>query len=274
VRAVFSVDIPKTTSGQYPTDVEITKMVRGFGWEPVELRAAALFGEEAVSDDRLEAAKLAKYKELARPLFDQMLEIAAAEKDDVVFLGKVADDQTQFVVTRPVENQITFRLLHPVLPRLQASAKKIIKTVLKTNLAGRPLAIGNNRIVVYERGHDNIIIAGRVVSRPIRETCRTDLKDLLLTVVPVLILIPVTALLLQTPTTSTAQPVGVMSAPLMRGTLERFSTALFTTALVSLLGLLTTYYDIKKNRAIAWDVARDRVTGHAYCPRSGQFFSH
>lgn len=259
MRAVFSVDIPKTTNGDFPTDVEITKMVRGFGWEPVELRAAALLGERGGSDDGLETAKLAKYKELAQPMFEQMLEIAAAEKDDVVFFGKVADDQTQFVVTRPVENQITFRLLHPVLPRLQASAKKIVKTVLRTDLVGKRLAVGNNRIVVYERGHDNIIIAGRVISRPIRETCRTDLKDLLLTIVPALILIPVTALLLQTPTNSPEQSAGIMSAPLMRGTLERLSTALFTTALVSLLGLLTTYYDIKKNRAIAWDVARDRT---------------
>ena len=40
-----------------------------------------------------------------------------------------------------------------------------------------------------------------------------------------------------------------------RAWLDRLSTALFVTSLVSFLGLLTTYFDIRRNRTIVWDVA-------------------
>jgi len=187
-----------------------------------------------------------------------MPEVAAAEKNDVVFFGYVADDQTKFVVTRAVENQITFRLPHPVLPRLQASAKKIVRRILVAKFLEQSLVVGNSRIVVYERGYDDIIITGRVISHPLRETRRTSTKDLLLTIVPLLLLVPLTVLLIVAPSAITAQPTtSALATPLIHGTLERMSTALLTTALVSGLGLLTTYYDIKKNRSIAWDVARD-----------------
>lgn len=247
MRGVFSVDVPRGPDGLFPSDTQLTKIVQGFGWEPVELRT--LRSGKNHEDAGVWTELYARYKQLAGPLFDQMPEVAAAEKNDVIFYGYVADDQTKFVVTRPVENQITFRLLHPVLPRLQASSKKIVRKILAERLFDDWLRIGNNRIVVYEREHDHIIVTGRVIASPWRETLRTNLKDVLLAVVPLLLLIPVLLFL--------AQPHESNQFSLLLGTTERVSTALITTALVSVLGLATTYYDIRRNRSIAWDVARD-----------------
>ena len=97
MRAVFSVDIPPLSDGGYSSDDEVVKVLRGFGWEPVELRAHRPRNSDA---DPSEAASITKARELAQPLFAQMPEVAAAEKDDVIFFGYVADDQTKFVVTR------------------------------------------------------------------------------------------------------------------------------------------------------------------------------
>ena len=56
-----------------------------------------------------------------------MPEIAIEDEGNVIFYGFMADYQTKFAITRRVEGQITFRLLHPVLTRLQTSTTKMIK---------------------------------------------------------------------------------------------------------------------------------------------------
>ncbi|MCI0563769.1 MAG: hypothetical protein MN733_35290 [Nitrososphaera sp.] len=232
MRSVFTIDLPLNTSNEgdpYPDNTKILSIVRSFGWEPLEIRAL---------ED--ESAKQRRYKELAEKLFQDMPEIAVEEKDDVVFYGYLADDQTKFVITRRVEGQITFRLLHPVLPRLQASTKKMIKKILDSHMGN----ISNQTVVLYERGFDHIILNGRVIPRPLRETIRTDRKDVLLLTVPVVLLTFLLAILLV---------ANLSTFPLIQGTVERLSTALITTALVSMVGLIQTYWEISRNRLISWN---------------------
>jgi hypothetical protein len=181
-----------------------------------------------------------------------MPEIANEEKDDVLFYGYVADDQTKLIVTRRVQGQITFRLLHEELPRLQASTEKVVRRVLGSSLGEPGATIANERIDVYERNQNHIIITGRVIPRPLKETIRSNVKDSLLFVVPVLLALPIFVYLSSTTAAQT-------TATLSHGTLERLSTALLTTSLVSALSLFERYLYIRRNRLIDWTVTKGKV---------------
>ncbi len=238
MRSVFTIDLPVNNEGIYSDNHEVLKLLRSFGWEPAGIRD--------LGND--ETAKEQKYKESAEVLFRDMPEIAVEEKDYVIFFGFLADTQTKFAVTRTVEGQITFRLLHPVLPRLQSSTRKMVRKIIASRLSDKQLEISNQSIVIYERGFDHIILSGRVIPSAVRETIRTDRKDMLLFVGPLLFLVPLAAgLVLVNPATHR----------LLGGTLERMSTALLTTSLVSLLGLIQNYYEIRRNRLIAWTFTID-----------------
>ncbi len=114
MRSVFTVNI-KPSKLPYPSTNEILNKIHGFGWTPVE---AIDYDEE----------KLVKYHQrMAKELFIEMPEIAQQEKDSLIYYGFLADDKTKFVITRVVESQITFRLLHPELPKLQNSTRKLVK---------------------------------------------------------------------------------------------------------------------------------------------------
>jgi hypothetical protein len=239
MRAVFTVDIPVDREGHFSADKEVLDLVRSFGWEPIEVRK---YGDD-------EAAKQIRYKEMADELFTQMPEIANEEKDNAIFFGYIADDQTKFVITRRVEGQITFRLLHPNLPRLQSSTEKAVKKILNAPFVGtKSLRVSNQSVVIYERGFEHIILSGRVIPSPFRETFRSDRKDLILFIFPLIIDVP---LMLTLPF------VDATAHRLISGTLERSSTALLTTSLVSALGLLQTYLEINRNHIIAWNFTND-----------------
>jgi len=238
MRSVFTVNIPSNESGEYPSNTEILHRIRSFGWEPIEI--------QRMNED--EAAKEVRYKELADKLFNEMPEIAKEEKESVIFFGYLADDQTKFVITRSVEGQITFRLLHPVLPRLQSSTTKMVKKLISCTINKRQLEISNQTVVIYERGFDHIIISGRVIPNPVREALRTDRKNVLLATGPLILAVPVMFGLLV---------VNSDNSPLLGGTMERFSTALLTTSLVSALSLFQTYYEIRRERLISWAFTSD-----------------
>ena len=247
MRAVFTLDLPVQVqeTKKYPEDEEIVKLVASFGWGLVENEAASS-AESNPSGDLKPAATKNKYQHLGRGLLAQMPEATAAdEQNAVIFFGYLEDDKTSFIITRRVTGQITFRLLHQELPRLQLSTVKVVRRLLGSNAFNNPLHISNDQVVVYERGQEHIIIRGRVIPKPWKETIRTNKKDFLLSAVPAFLFIHVTAAL------------GFLDGnkqPLLHGTMERLSTALLTTVIVSILGLVQTYWDIRRNRLIAWTV--------------------
>lgn len=230
MRAVFTVDLPTRNSEDYPKDEEILKVVRSFGWEPVEI--------SHIVD---EAEKTAKYKEMATELVNAMPEIRAVNQN-IIFYGYIVADETPFMISRVVTGQITFRLLQPDLSPLLTATDRIIRRVIRSRIYEKSLAISNQKIVVYERGHENIILKGRVIPNAFRETIHTDRKDFLLTIVPFAIVIPLISILIA------FNP----SNPLLGGTLERLSTALLTTSLVSALGLFQAYWVIRRENLISW----------------------
>lgn len=290
MRAVFTIDLPELGAGNYPSNKQILDLVRTFGWERLDLLSRRVNGIEEIaavleeSDKRVGAlasvsavhdasslsvvptdAALAdsrsgqnaemeeinrhkRYQELASVLFKDMPEVVAnEEQQSVIFYGYLADEKTKFVITRMVSGQITFRLLHPSLTSLQSSTEKMVRKIIGSTVAAKPLVVSNERVEVLERGQEHVIVTGRVIPHALRETIRTDKRDAYLSIIPTLLLYPTIAL---------GEFLGRTSITL-QGHMERMSTALLTTALVSFLGLAQTYSDIRKNKIIAWSFAAD-----------------
>ena len=238
MRAVFTVQIPPVSTDRYPTDEEFLSRIRALGWENTKAREKA--------DDELKAW----YNEKASELWDLMPEIASGEKDYVIFYGDLQDNQTKFIITRVVDGQATFRLLHPNLDRLQASTIYMVDTLQKPVGTLPPLEIRNQRISIYEREHDDIIIQGRVISSYAKETWRIDKKNILLAF---------GAFLLAVPTFITLIWVNSNTNEIIGGTLERASTTFLTTFVVSLIGFIQTYLEIRKIKIVDWMVASSEV---------------
>jgi len=234
MRAVFTVDLPTLDGGSYPTDAQISEIIRSFGWEPVEI---------CQCPD--EVAKLEKCRELARILFEDMPPGSMSRLEHVVTYGYLADDYTRFVVIKLVEGQITFRLANNVLSRLQTSTAKIIRKLLNAQLEGKSFQISNQSVVIYERGNDYIVQTGRVIPNPLKETFRSDRKSVMIATTALSIFVVVLILL-------TLGGMASENYGLLGGTLERLSTAMLTATLVSGLNLTETYFEIYRNRIIVW----------------------
>lgn len=231
MRAVFTVDLPVSPDGNYLPDDKVVELWRSFGWEPTEITKLAS-----------EEEKVERYQELASDLFSSMPEMRVTSDRNVIFYGIVASERTQFMITRSIAGQVTFRLLEPDLSLLLTATERVVKKLTNARLADRHLKISNQRILIYEREHENIILRGRVIPNAISETIKSDRKDLLLTVVPLILIIPlVLGLVVLNP-----------GDGLLSGTMERSSTALLTTAIVSALGLFQTYWSIKQHHLISW----------------------
>ena len=266
MRAVFTFDLPEV-DGQFAESDALSNMLSKMGWSfenvsrmtPSDIEAIMqaqivdrlshneLNGNKQTIDSRSQADISERYSlpDLCAPLFKEMPEVAAAEKNAIIFLGYIANYQTIFVVTRMVGRQVTFRLLHRQLIKLQSSTVLMMNMLLSTFISdSSSLILSSSTVSVYERQQDHVIITGRVITNPVSETINTNFKDFVLVVGPLLILLPTTASLFYTDSQNA----------FVYGFLERLSTALITTILVSILGIYTSWREIKKNKLIDWSV--------------------
>ena len=228
-------------SEEYPTDDEIRRCFRVFGWEPIALRPTG--GPE--TDGTV-------YRRAAAALFDQMPELPVDERDAVIFFGYLSDTQTRFMVTRTVPGSITCRLLQEDLPRLKVSTERMVRRLLSTRFFDRQVGITHNRIVVYERNSENILITGRSIPGPWREAWVSGAKDRLITIVCLVLLLPVTLLLWYVPPAS----------HVLYGSLERLSTALIAAAIVSAVSLYHAYLNIRRTQIVIWSIREDSSILH------------
>lgn len=275
LRAVFTVELTKKDEN-FPPDEELAALLDGLGrgfknlGEMTRGRMRAIMTAqsklsphevphpEAVIGDAdshnpphsMESYedRRAKYRELAEELFTEMPEVAGAELGGVIYVGIFQRYQALFAVTSMNKREVTFRLLHRELPRLQASTVQAMKDLLTTWMVEPCLRRDEVEVNVYERKFENVIITGKVITHPLREAQRVNLKDILLTIVPLILFIPATII------------VGHWDQwtnngnQFWHGQLERFSTALLTTSLVSALGFIQTYVQIKRSKLIDWSV--------------------
>lgn len=237
MRAVFSVEIPRSMSGGFPTNDEFLNKIRAYGWEDIKLK------------DLPEPERSQGYKKLAEQLWEMMPEVPNAEKDYVIFYGVLPDIQTRFVITRITEGQATFRILHSNLAQLKLSIKKMIRRLMESELFGEPsFRIINRSVRIYERGLDTILIRGRVITSPLEEAWRVDKRNILLFVAAFVLAIP-----------SFVSLVWINSSTnrILGGTLERLTTTLLAVMLVGVMGFLQTYMEVRASGLIHWSIPDD-----------------
>lgn len=277
MRAVFTIELIKK-GDEYPSDEEIAGLMEGLGRGFRDLEEvtpdrihhilnAQIPTHKHASQERVPlsphpspmkakstmsyAERQHKYCLLARELFDEMPEVAAAEMNGVIFLGCLQKQQTLFFLTRMNQREVSFRLLQRELPRLQSSTAQIIKDLISVNLVGGKRRFEDVEVNIYERNYDRVIIKGRVITNSVYETWRDNHKDTLLFIVPLLLLIP-TAFILDH-----ADALARTVTPFWHSELERMSTALLTTSIVSALGVIQTWVQIRRMKLIDWSVKND-----------------
>lgn len=239
MRAVFSVNIPPKPDGSFPSNEEFLSIIQAYGWEDRKLR------------EMPNSEKEKRFRELAQQLLPDMPEISREEFEYLIFSGILQDNQTKFIITRVVDSQVTFRLHHPSLDRLTASVNAIITRLLKQQNDKQPFEISNQRVSIYERGFDEIIIVGRVIPNALQETWRIDKRNILLVLIALILLVPVGISLTVLPSSA--------NVLILLGTLERLTTALLVTAIIGAIGFIQTYFEIKSHKFIDWGISRQNI---------------
>ena len=248
MRSTFTVKLEERSDGSFASDDEVIAAIRGFGWEPrlgpnweyfCAIGAACALGDRA--DQERERREW--YRDQADIVFAEMPEVKRTdnERDAVIYFGRMADESTQFIVTRRVIGELKFRQLNRELLKLQSSTDRIIKDVL-----AEPLFCGviGSKVTVYERGREVVLLSGDVVSNRLREAYRRDSRDIALAVVPLLLFIAIFPLDYQ---------FGSLLRPDVRALLDRFSTAMLTTSIVSLLAFATVFWRLRRESSVVWD---------------------
>lgn len=270
MRAVFSLQIPtfelsnpensKEATESFPIDQEVVGLLNTFGWtldlnaiEPKDI--IAIIGEReesapttggAVAACRPRSEEITEsqrhFVSITKPIFQEMPEVAAAEKGRAIYVGYISSEQTLFIVTRMVPGELTFRLLHKELDRLQKATVLLVRKLVGSALRGRTLVIADPIVKIYERRNNHVIIEGRIVTRPLQEVVQDRLIDAIVF--------------------AFALGVAIVSFPpfwknamtdnTLFGMLERFNTALITTALILVVQLLVAWVQVKRRRLIRW----------------------
>jgi|CXWK01.1.fsa_nt_gi hypothetical protein len=239
MRAVFTVEIPAIGHGKFPENSEIIEQLHTHGWEVVSLATI----EDPVTRQE-------KYKEYAKELLEQMPEIRKTEEaEHIIYYGVLQEDKTKFVVTRVIQGRMTFRLLNPNLASLERSTENMIKILLSSGTGDSKFKISNSSVLVYEREFEDVIIKGTVIANPFRKAIKENRRDYLLVLIAMLILVPVII---------GAVIYSSEEHRLIGGSLERLSTALITTIIVSALGLFQNYYEYKRETPISWEPYSDQ----------------
>jgi len=274
MRAVFTVDLTKKDEN-FPPDEELAALLDGLGrgfknlGDMTRARMRAIMTAQAkgspndpprVVEKEIEAShpvkhsmetyedRKAKYRVLAEELFTEMPEVAGAELGGVIYVGIYQKYQTLFAVTGMNRREVTFRLLHRELPHLQASTVQAMRDLLSTWMVEPCLRNDEVEVNIYERKFENVIITGKVITNPLREAQRVNLKDILLTIIPLILFIPATIIV------GHWDELTGHGNLFWHGQVERLSTALLTTSIVSALGFIQTYVQIKRAKLIDWSV--------------------
>jgi hypothetical protein len=271
MRAVFTLQLPgfeissekkNGDTESFPADQEVICLLDTFGWtldlsviEPKDI--IAIIGERDLSTTESRgnssaAGIVSRSEELADPrrhfvsitdpIFDEMPEVAAAEQGRAIYIGYISSEQTPFIVTRIVPGELTFRLLHKELERLQKATILLVRKLVGRPLRGRPLIIADPVVKIYERRNNHVIIEGRIVTRPLQEIMQDRLIDTIVFAFSLSLAIVSLPPLWR----------DFMNDNMVFGMLERFNTALITTALILAIQLFGAWVQVKRYRLIRW----------------------
>lgn len=237
MRAKFTVNIPQRKDGTRPNDEEFLKQIRANGWGLTEI--------EELDD---EASRKMKYKEQAQTLWDEMPEVTASEKEHVIFFGLLESTRTRLVITRRTGSQANFRLHHTNLAKLQRATSQVVSELVTTHHGEAHLVVAEKEVVIYERGHEEILIEGRVIPNALLEAFTSDKKNLLVAVTSLVVVVAVGTWLYF---------LDLKANPNIAVNLDRLLATFIGFLILSGLGLFQTWWEIKANKVISWTVATD-----------------
>ena len=237
MRAKFTVNIPQGKDGKRPDNTEFLKQIRANGWGLTDI--------EELPD---EAARLARYLDIAGTLWNDMPEVTSEEKKHVIFCGLLDDTRTDLVITRRTEAQANVRMHQTNLARLQRAASNVVSELVTTHRGEAQLSVAEQEVVIYERGHEEILIDGKVIPNAVSEAIRSDKKNLLVSAASLLVVAGVSIALFT---------IDLKSHPNVATSLDRLLATFIGFFVISGLGLLQTWWEIKSNKVIAWSVATD-----------------
>jgi hypothetical protein len=237
VRAKFSVTISARKDGSRPDNDDFLKPVRANGW--------ALIDIETID---AEPERQKRYDEEAAKLWGEMPEVTAEERAHVIFVGLLEDTRTRVLVTRRTSAQATFRLLHTNLARLQRATAKVVSELVATHRGEAPLNIADKEVIIYERGHEEILIEGRVIPNAAREAVTADKKNLLVAVASAVVVTAVGVWL---------GAIDRQAHPDIVANLDKLLATFIGFLILSVLGLFQTWWEIRENRVVSWTVASE-----------------
>ncbi|MCP4695238.1 MAG: hypothetical protein GY862_00100 [Gammaproteobacteria bacterium] len=184
------------TDAGYPDNRTIREAVRKFGWDPIEI------GKEK---DAKEIERI--YKEKARGFFPKIPEIAASgesvqtpktpttpkteslEQMRVMGYGFLAEDQTEFIMSRIVNGQIIFRVRQKNLGRLKLSTDKLIRKLISTKIFKTNLEVSEEKVTISEVNSGEIRYSGRVIPSVLGEALATDVIDIIVSIGPLALML-------------------------------------------------------------------------------------
>ncbi len=235
MRSLFTVEIQQT-GASYPSDQDVVEALRLQAWD------------RKGTSDLDWAARVEFYKNDSEVYWQEMPEMAFDEKEYIIFCGKLQDNKTRVIVTRMVQGEANIRLINHSLGDLQSSTARVIKRITVDNNSDNRAKIRNNSVRIYERGHEHVVIYGNVIPSPLKEAARRDAKNLYLSA-GTLILGIITLI-------SSYLMVGGVHG-FIAGNLERISTAMLTTFVVTAITFFQTYFHIRQHDVIHWKVFID-----------------
>lgn len=233
MRAKFVLRITATSTKAFPSDEEFVDRLLTLG----------LGKSDSTSQSYEDQRK--GYLEEAEKEWQHLPEVAASERDDVVFFARFPD-HGRLIVTRVADGFATFRLIHGDLAELEEGAESLIEELGKKVGSLQPLEVEDNRVEIYERGEDRVIITGRVITNSLREAKKRHPADIVSAGV--------------TGGASIASLFALAFANLPQdsialGTVERFSTAMIAAFFISLVTFIQHWREIARHHIIEWQPA-------------------
>jgi hypothetical protein len=236
MRAKFVIRIPATAPNSFPSD-------ENFADRLVMLGLAKSDAAKQEYEDRRK-----NYLEQAEREWDHLPEVAERERDDIIFFARFPD-HGRLIVTRVADGFATFRLIHGDLAELEEGAETLIEELGKKVGAINPLEVEDNRVEIYERGQDRVIITGRVITNPLREARKRHPADIVAAAVT-----GVASIL-----TLVVLAFGDLEhGTVVLGTVERFSTAMMASFFISVVTFIQHWRQIARNRTIEWQPASSK----------------
>jgi hypothetical protein len=221
----------------FPTDEAFVDRLRSLG-------LGRTVTEAGTYEDRRK-----RYLSEAEKEWDHLPEVADTERDNVIFFARLPD-HCRLLVTRNLEGYATFRLLHDNLGELERDAEHIVAELGKRIGSIEGLAIESNRIEIYERGHNHVLLVGRAITNPFRESVRRSPADLVAAAVTGVASV-ITLVLLAF--------VNLEQASIMRGTIERFSTAMIAAFFIAVVSFVQHWWQVIREGGVEWRPAYQKA---------------